>query len=351
MMRAAVLHAPGDLRLEEREIPAPGENDVLIQVSYNGLCGTDATEFSKGPLMVPLNDRHPGSGHQGPTTLGHEFIGTVVDAGPGARDRIGERVACGAGISCGSCYWCREGRTNLCAVYYTLGLSTHGGLAEYVAAPQGICIRIPDGIADVNAALAQPLAVGMHAVRRASIAPGRPVAVLGVGAIGSFLCAALADHDGPVIAFDIEPGRLDAARALGATQTHLISADASVDDLKDLLPEGAHTVFEASGAMGGAERAIGITERGGNVVLVGLNAKPQSLALAPVVLREINLSTTVAHVCSSDLPSAIELLERISLADILKVGVIPLDDIVDAGLRPLVDGSARSKVVVEIAPS
>ena len=349
-MRAAVLHAPGDLRIEEREIPVPGENDVLIQVSYNGLCGTDATEFSKGPFMVPLTQRHPGSGHLGPTTLGHEFIGTIVDAGAGARHRIGERVACGAGISCGDCYWCRAGRTNLCAHYFTLGLSTHGGLADFVVAPAAICVTIPDGTPDLNAALAQPLAVGIHAVRRSTLEPGRPVAVLGVGAIGSFVCAALAQHDGPVVAFDIEPSRLDAARELGASETHLISADATPADLRDLLPDGAHTVFEASGAMGAAERAIGLAERGGNVVLVGLNTAPQPLALSAVVLKEINLSTTVAHVCGTDLPASLELLARMPLADILKVSVVPLDDVVAAGITPLVDGSARAKILVEVLP-
>jgi len=349
-VRAAVLHASGDLRIEERDIPVPGESDVLIEVSYNGLCGTDATEFSKGPFMVPLTERHPGSGHLGPTTLGHEFIGTIVDAGAAARDRIGERVACGAGISCGDCSWCRAGRTNLCARYFTLGLSTHGGLADFVAAPASICATIPDAIPDLNAALAQPLAVGIHAVRRATLAPGRPVAILGVGAIGSFVCAALAAHDGPVIAFDIEPSRLDAARELGAHETHLVSPDASPADLRDLLPDGAPTVFETSGAKGSAERAIGLAERGGNVVLVGLNTAPQPMALSAVVLKEINLSTTVAHVCSTDLPASLDLLARMPLADILKVGVVPLEDVVNAGIRPLVDGSARSKILVEVSP-
>ncbi len=110
-------------------------------------------------------------GTSGPTILGHEFIGTVVDAGANARALVGKRIACGAGVSCGQCAWCRAGRTNLCATYYTLGLSTHGGLAEFVAAPQGSCVEIPDACADLDAALAQPLAVGIHSVRRAQAGP------------------------------------------------------------------------------------------------------------------------------------------------------------------------------------
>ena len=134
-------------RLEDRPEPACRPDEVVIEVTYNGLCGTDATEYTKGPMMVPLSVAHPGSGHVGPTILGHEFVGTVVDAGADARTWRGRRVASGAGVSCGACAWCRRGRTNLCARYYTLGLSTHGGLARFVAAPASTLREIPDGCA------------------------------------------------------------------------------------------------------------------------------------------------------------------------------------------------------------
>ena len=115
-MRAAVLHDIGDLRVED--FPKPiivNPDDVLVQVKYNGLCGTDASEYAKSSLMVPLVNPHPNSKHQGATVLGHEFIGTVVEAGANAQEMIGKRIACGAGVSCGECAMCKEGRTNLCA--------------------------------------------------------------------------------------------------------------------------------------------------------------------------------------------------------------------------------------------
>jgi len=214
-MLAAALYAPGDLRVEDWPVPACGPDDVLVEVAYNGLCGTDATEYAKGPMMVPLTSRHPGSGHLGPTVLGHEFVGRVVDAGAAAQRWRDRRVASGAGVSCGRCAWCRKGRTNLCATYYTLGLSTHGGLAEYVAVPQSTLREIPDECPDVEAALAQPLAVGMHGVARAGVRPGDAVVVLGAGAIGSFVLAGLAGHDGPVMAVDVDAGRLAVAEQLG----------------------------------------------------------------------------------------------------------------------------------------
>jgi (R,R)-butanediol dehydrogenase / meso-butanediol dehydrogenase / diacetyl reductase len=346
-VRAAVLHAPGDLRVEDRPQPPVGPDDVLIGVIYNGLCGTDATEYAKGPMMVPLETPHPGSGHMGPTVLGHEFIGTVIEAGRDVSLEVGSRVACGAGVSCGQCRWCRAGRTNLCASYYTLGLSTHGGLAELVAAPAGTCVPIPDGCADEDAALAQPLAVGIHAARRAGVAPGDTVVLLGVGAIGSFVCSALAGHDGPVIAIDVDSGRLDVARRLGATKTHRIERDASAADLRDLLPEGADVVFETSGVGGAASRAFGLASRGGTVMLVGLNKTPQPLDLADLVLREVDVRTTVAHVCDQDLSEALELLYQRPLSTDLLDRIVPLQDVVAAGFEPLVSGSATGKILVD----
>lgn len=346
-MKAGVLYAPHDLRVEDRPDPTFGPDDVVVQVAYNGLCGTDATEYAKGPMMVPLERRHPGSGHVGATILGHEFIGTVVDAGANVRHRIGERIACGAGVSCGTCAWCLAGRTNLCATYYTLGLSTHGGLAEYAAAPSSICVRIPDGCEDVDAALAQPLAVGIHSVRRARLVPGGTVVLLGVGAIGSFILSALGGYDGEIVAMDIDESRLQLASTLGATQTNLIPTDISPQGIRELMPAGAETVFETSGVFGSAERAFALAAMGADVVLVGLNKTPQPLNLADIVLREINVETTVAHVCGTDIPEALELLAERRLSSSLLDHVISLDDVVSEGFEPLVSGAVHGKLLVD----
>jgi (R,R)-butanediol dehydrogenase/meso-butanediol dehydrogenase/diacetyl reductase len=349
-VRAAVLHSPHDLRIEERPDPACGPGDVIVEVMYNGLCGTDATEFAKGPMMVPLTAPHPASGHVGPTVLGHEFIGLVVDAGRDVRSMLGRRVACGAGVSCGRCRWCLGGRTNLCASYYTLGLSTHGGLAERVAAPARICLEIPGDCPDLDAALAQPLAVGIHAVRRAGVRPGDRVVLLGAGAIGSFACLALDAHDGPVIAIDIDQARLDVAASLGASQTRLIKRDTPAAQVRDLLPDGADVVFETSGAPGAAARAFALAARGGTVLLVGLNAAPQPLSLADLVLREISVRTTVAHVCDEDLPAALRVLTDRQPSATLLDRVVSLDEVVTAGLEPLIAGSAAGKILVDPRP-
>ena len=346
-MRAGVLHHPFDLRVEDRPEPEPSEGEVVVEVLLNGLCGTDATEYAKGPMMVPLETRHPGSGHRGPTILGHEFIGTVVEAPGETAEWLGRRVACGAGVSCGRCRWCREGRTNLCAEYYTLGLSTHGGLAERVAAPTSILTTVPDGCHDVDAALAQPLAVGLHAVDRAGIRPGDDVVVMGAGAIGSFILAGLKDHDGPVTVVDLDDDRLGVARALGATQTHRIKRDATAGDLRDLVGTQPRVVVESSGAPGAASTAIGLAARGGRVLLVGLVKAPQDLVLSDLVLREVDVATTVAHVCATDLPRALELLAGTPLSGVIGTRTVSLEDVVPEGLDPLVAGRAGGKILVD----
>ena len=345
-MRAALLHDLKDLRVVD--FPKPiiqKSDDVLIQIKYNGLCGTDASEFSKSPLMVPLKNPHPGSNHQGATILGHEFIGTVVEAGANAQALIGKRVACGAGVSCGKCKLCLAGRTNLCDKYFTLGLSTHGGLAEYAVAPQSICIPIPANVTDESAALAQPLAVGIHGVRRAGIQKGDQVIILGVGAIGSFVCVALQTQQVEITAVDIDQKRLDIAKQLGADKTLLISPDITPLELKTLIPEGADIVFETSGAPGAAARSLTVTKRGGTLVLMGLNKAPQDFPFADAVLREINLLTTVAHVCKDDIPEALSLLASGTIAKLLTDRIFTLEETIEA-FEYLISGKARGKILV-----
>jgi (R,R)-butanediol dehydrogenase / meso-butanediol dehydrogenase / diacetyl reductase len=346
-MRAAVLHAVGDVRVENRPVPVPGSGEVLLAVTYNGLCGTDVTEYTKGPLMVPLTRAHPGSGHIGPTVLGHEFIGEVVDVGAGAEKWMGRRVASGAGVSCGACGPCRSGRTNLCDRYYTLGLSTHGALAEFVAVPVSTLVEIPDACSDLDAALAQPLAVGLHAVSRSGVSSGDTVVLLGAGAIGSFILAGLAHHDGRVIAVDVDEDRLRSACELASIETCLVHPDDPIDPVAQLVPHGADVVIESSGAPGSAQSAIHVVARGGRVLLVGLTKLPQSLYLADLVLREITVNTTVAHVCSSDLPRALDLLTDRPLAKLLVDRVVALERIVTDAFDPLVKGTVRGKVLVD----
>jgi (R,R)-butanediol dehydrogenase / meso-butanediol dehydrogenase / diacetyl reductase len=343
-MKAAVFRAPGDVRIESvAEPPPPAPGELLIKVSKAALCGTDSAEWAHGPLLA-----------QPPVVLGHEFTGQVVAAGPGTVGfPAGTRVVSGAGISCGTCEWCAAGRTNLCARYQTLGLHRNGGLAEFVLSPASICQPVPDGLDDVSAAMAQPLAVALHAARRGRVGPGRSCAVIGTGGIGSFVIAAAAALGAdPLIAIDISDERLAASAALGATRTVNASREDAADAVQAATSrQGAQVIIEASGAPASPAAALSMVCRGGDVVIVGLQAAPLPVDLFSVATREVDVHGTLAHVCGEDLAEAVAVLAGTQLASTVLGDVIPLEDLVEAGLRPLAERKARGKIVVDVQGS
>jgi threonine dehydrogenase-like Zn-dependent dehydrogenase len=358
-MRAAVFHGPGDLRIESvPEPPAPGPGELLIKVSKAALCGTDSAEWDHGPLLA-----------RPPVVLGHEFTGEVVAAGPVAAGSHGDgpapgglapggfgpgtRVVSGAGISCGTCEWCAAGRTNLCARYQTLGLHRDGGLAGYVLSPASICRVVPDELDDTGAAMAQPLAVALHAARRGRVAAGRSCVIIGAGGIGAFIVAAAAALGAsPLVAVDVASGRLETAEKLGAT--HPVNAERG-DAVREVLAavgqDGAHVVIEASGAPASPAAALDMVRRGGDVVIVGLQAHPFGIDLFSVATREVDLHGTLAHVCGEDLAAAVTVLASTPLARTVLGDVIPLGDLVEGGLRPLAERKAHGKIVVDVQGS
>ena len=342
-MRAAVYHGARDVRVERRPRPRPGPGEVLLRVLRSGMCGTDATEWAVGPRTFPVARRHPVTGHQGPMVLGHEFVGEVAEPGDGARTPVGAVVASGAGVSCGRCDRCRQGRTNLCRSYYTLGLNTAGGMAEFVAVPESTLVPVPAGLPVDAAGLAQPLAVGLHAARRSGAADGDRVVLIGAGAIGTLVLAALrhlADVDLTVVDF---PGaRLERAARLGATR--VVPAGAGVAAAAGA--PGADVVIEASGAPGQLDAAIALARPGGTVLQVGIPAAPQEIDVHSLVMREIGIRTTLAHVCGEDLAPALDLLAGTSLAAELLDGVHPLGAVAEQ-LDRLSSGRLDGKVLID----
>lgn len=350
-MKAFVLHAAGDARIEERPDAAdPGPGEVRLTVTRAGLCGTDASEYSAGPVMTPLTSRHPATGVLGPVVLGHEFIGVVESVG-GTVDRFcaGDRVAAGAGVWCGTCDWCKRGQTNLCASYWTYGLSADGGLTQRVTVPEAMLHPIAPHVSDDNAALAQPLAVGLHAVDRSRVRRGDVVVVHGAGAIGSFVIAGLKSRGaGSIIAVDVDDHRLETARSIGADVTINARETDPLEVLRELTGSVlADVTVEASGVVDGLSRLQRLTRRGGTILLVGLPKGDVSFNAADLILREIDLVTTLAHVCDANLPAALALLAQRDLAPLLVEGVVPLERVVEDALVPMKNGSARGKFLVD----
>lgn len=352
-MRAAVYAGTEDVAIRDVPEPAgPVPGEMTLEVSLAGICGTDASEFRRGPIMIPLDVAHPGSRHMGPTVLGHEFIGTVARVGAGVEGfSVGDRVACGAGIACGACDRCREGRTNLCSSYYTLGLHTDGGLAEQVNAPASCCVQIPDDLADEDAVLAQPLAIAVHALDRGRVSGGDSVLFLGLGGVGSLaLAAAAARGVSQIIAVDIDPEKLAAARRLGAHET-LLATEPDFEHRVQELAGGAgpDVVLELSGVPENFDRAVRMVRPGGRVVLVGLAKGKVEFDPLEAVLKEIEFSSSLAHVCATDIPAALEILKDPKIRREVVDRIVPLEDAIDQGLRPLAEGKVTGKVLIRLA--
>lgn len=336
-MRAARYHGQRDVRIEEVPTPAPpAPGEVIIEVLAAGICGSDAHEYHSGPTLISAAQApHPVTGHVGPLTLGHEFAGTVTQVGAGVSDlAVGDLVACGAGMSCGACRACRAGRTNLCDSYATLGFHRDGGLARFCAAPASICVKVPAGVSARTAALAQPMSIAIHALRRGRLAAGERAVIVGVGGIGVFLTHAAVRAGAWVTVVDRDPARLAVARRLGAAQ--------ALNEPQEVGDARADAVFEVSGVPALVDDALRALRRGGRLVVVGLHKQPLPIALGRIALEELEIIGAVAHVCATDLPEALDALaERTGGWSDVAPQLLTLDELVPRGLRPLADGRAR----------
>ncbi|RLV47970.1 zinc-binding alcohol dehydrogenase [Nocardioides mangrovicus] len=345
-MRASVFHGAGDVRLEEVPDPRPREGEVLLRVLRSGMCGTDATEWSVGPRTFPVATPHPVTGHVGPMVLGHEFVGEVVDPG-GSALAAGDVVASGAGVWCGRCRRCAEGRTNLCERYWTLGLNAPGGMAELVAVPEQTLRPVPEGLELDAAGLAQPLAVGLHAARRSGVRDGDRVVMTGAGAIGSFVLAGLSSlARAEVTVVDFAGPRLDRATRLGAARVVPAGPEADEQLREAAASAPVDVVIEASGAPGRLQAALELVRPGGTVLQVGLPKQRQEVDVFTTVMREIDVVTTLAHVCDADLAAALTLLHESDLAHEVLDSVHPLEA-VPAQLERLAAGELHGKVLID----
>jgi len=290
-MRAAVLHAPGDVRIEERERPRPGPREVLVEVTAVGVCGSDVHYYEHGrigPYVV-----------EAPLVLGHESAGRVVELGEGAtRHAVGDRVALEPGVPCGRCRECRAGRYNLCAdVRFFATPPVDGAFAEFVAIHEDFAFALPDGLSDEAGALMEPLSVGLWACRKAGVSPGDRVLVTGAGPIGLLaMQCALASGATEVTVSDVNPHRLEIARRTGATRTVTAGGDLGQAD----------ALIECSGhpqAIGAGIRAL---RPAGTAVLVGMGPEEEgTLPLSVIQGRELWVTGTFRY--AGTYPAAIAL--------------------------------------------
>lgn len=261
---AATLFGPEDLRMVARDLGPLADGMVRVKFGAGGICGSDMHYFQHartGDFVVTS-----------PLVLGHEIAGTIVAINaPGCDLAIGQRVAVNPSRWCGACPQCRQGRKNLCENIYFMGSASktphmQGGFSSFFDAVPAQCLPVPDHVPFHAAALAEPLAVCLHAVGRAGDIAGRRVLVLGAGPIGLLTQLAAARLGPAAIAVaDIARSRLDFALRLGADTVFDLSEGPQVMS----GGEPFDIVFEATGSPAGVAAAIAAARRGGRVVQIG----------------------------------------------------------------------------------
>ncbi len=313
-MQAAVLHAAGDLRVEEVARPEPRDGEALVRIRANGLCGSDIHFYEAGRLGPFVVDR--------PYIPGHEAVGVVEAMGSASppagamAPAPGARVAIEPGIPCRRCRFCKEGRYNLCtSVRFLSAPPENGTFAEYAALAADFCHIVPDGLSDDEAALVEPVSVGVHACNRAAIRPGEPFAVIGAGPIGLItMLVGYAFGAGPATVVDIAANRRAKAVELGAA--HAVDGSKGDEAVAEVMAlthgEGVPYVFDTSGASAGCALAPGIARRGGVVTLVGW---PEVAAfpfpVEEVIEKELDIRG-INRYCNT-YPTALRLMESRTL--------------------------------------
>lgn len=336
MVRCQVLYGPRDLRLENRPEPVLGDKDVLIKVRTAGICGSDFHRYM-GHRQIP-----------GPLVLGHEFAGDVAGVGKSVKGfKPGDRVTVQPNFGCGECSMCRSGRENLCERRLGLSVNIDGCFSDYVAVPEGYVWHIPQGLSYEEAAIAEPLAVAVRAVRKARVAAGDTVVILGAGPVGLLALQVARASGAFVVVVDVVAWKLDLARKLGAHAT----INSSQGDPATALAEatgnkGAGVIIETAGVPATVELALRLVAPGGRVTLVGLAQVAAEVIPAQVVSREVEVVGSYIYT-HDEFNTAITLIEReVVNVDAVISHRLPFAQLADA--FSILERGEACKVLVEM---
>ncbi|MGZ8512541.1 MAG: NAD(P)-dependent alcohol dehydrogenase [Candidatus Limnocylindria bacterium] len=333
--RAAVLHGPGDVRVEERAIPEPGSREILVEIAAVGVCGSDIHYYEHGRIGSFVVRE--------PMVLGHESAGRVVAHGPGAsKHAVGDRVTLEPGVPCGNCRECRSGRYNLCRdVRFFATPPIDGAFANYVTIHEDFAFALPDSVSDEAGALMEPLSVGVWACQKANVTAGDRVLVTGAGPIG-LLAAQCARAFGAteITVTDVNPDRLALAGRTGATRT----INVAEEPLEHSGVE-ADALIECSGHPSSLKAGIAALRPAGTAVLVGMG--PEEEGVVPLSLiqnRELWVTGTFRY--ANTYPTAIALAAngKVDLEAII-TGHYGLDE-AEAALRVGREDPTAVKVMV-----
>ncbi|MCX6081185.1 MAG: zinc-dependent alcohol dehydrogenase family protein [Chloroflexi bacterium] len=278
-MKAAVIYAPGDVKMVEMDIPQPKMGEVLIKIKACGVCGTDHSLFVGA---YPANY---------PVIIGHEFSGTIAAVGEGVKNfKLGDRVTVDPNRVCHQCDYCRMGKEHLCANLSSMGVHIDGADAEYCVMVESNVYPIPDQLSFEEAAFCEPLACAVHGVELTQIHPGDTVLVLGAGGMGN-LIAQLAARAGAANVIVSEPILRRRKAALENGATHVVDPfTQDVDaELRKIQKIGADVVFEVAGSPKLQGPAVYYARRAGTVMWFGCAPSDKLIEVNPFYVNDAEL--------------------------------------------------------------
>lgn len=337
-MRAIVYEGPGKLVLKDVPQPRishPGQ--VLIKVSYTGICGTDLVVWQGGlTRVIP------------PVILGHEFVGVVIDSSGGDEVAVGDKVAVEPLISCGQCLPCRSGNYHVCRNLRLQGVDVDGGFTSYVLAPAAKVYKLAQSLSLKEAAFVEPLAVAIHMVRRAKMEAGDYVVVLGAGPIGmlvAMVCRELAAKK--VVLAEVNPFRIKLAQEYGFSIINPTKDNLKEKVLDETNSEGADVTFELAGHPDTAAVMTDITRIRGTILQGSVFKQPPQIQLQHITFKEIQMLGSRVY-NSQDYMVAIDFLEkgRINVKPLIST-VIPLEEAIIKGFIAIKNGEPLMKVLVK----
>jgi len=302
-MKSVRLHGTGDLRIHDEQIPVADVGEKLIRVKSVGVCGSDLHWFSEGSIGDAKLEH--------PLVLGHEFAGVTEE---------GQRVAVDPAIPCGHCEFCGHGHPNLCANLIFAGHGKHdGALREWLAWSEKSLFPIPDSISDEDGAMLEPLGIAIHAVDLGKLKAGMTVGVFGCGPIG-LLILQMAKLAGAanIIATDKLMHRVEAAKALGATDAFLVDDNPRLSEIEAATGgRGVDVAFEAAGTQDAVDAAFDAVSTGGKVVLAGIPDDDKTSFTASLARRK-GLTIKLVRRMKHTYPRAIELVSK-GLVDVRSI--------------------------------
>lgn len=351
-MKALRWHGKGDLRIDDVPEPELAPGTVKVQVACCGICGSDLHEYLGGPISIPESAPHGLTGVQAPVTLGHELAGTVIEVADDVTGiRVGDRVTSEGLLRCNDCAQCRAGRGNMCERLHVLGYSwPSGGFSPVAILPAYATYVLPDGVSDEAAALVEPFAVGLHAVRRSPVDADTRAVVFGAGPIGLMVVLALRGAGaGTIVVAEPSAARREAALRAGADHVVDARADDVVETLRSLTGgAGADVVYDVAGVDQTFAGALSVVRPHGVVVGVAAWERPTQIQPNDLLFSEAWLTGSLGY--AGEFPEAIRLIDEGAVdLEWMISRRLGLDDAIEHGFDALAAGDdGLLKVLIDI---